>query len=57
MSINVNKQIEEAMERGEFTNLPGRRQAAQAGYESLPHTTGTDGEPTSERERICAAVG
>ncbi len=23
MSINVNKQIEEAMERGEFTNLPG----------------------------------
>jgi DnaJ family protein C protein 28 len=23
MSINVNKQIEEAMERGEFSNLPG----------------------------------
>ena len=23
MPINVNKQIEEAMERGEFTNLPG----------------------------------
>ena len=24
MPINVNKQIEEAMERGEFTNLPGK---------------------------------
>ncbi len=24
MSINVNKQIEEAMERGEFANLPGK---------------------------------
>lgn len=24
MPINVNKQIEEAMERGEFSNLPGK---------------------------------
>ena len=24
MPINVNKQIEEAMERGEFANLPGK---------------------------------
>lgn len=37
MVINVDKQIEEAMERGEFTNLPGRGKPLK--LETIPYLT------------------
>ena len=37
MPINVNKQIEEAMERGEFANLPGRGQPLK--FDTNPYLT------------------
>ena len=56
MPINVSKQIEAAMERGESTNLPGERQTAQVGYESLPDPASPNGEPTLEREWVRASM-
>ena len=37
MPINVNKQIEEAMERGEFANLPGRGKPLK--FDTNPYLT------------------
>ena len=57
MPINANKQIEEAMERGEFADLPGKGKPLK--LDTNPYLTppGTHGQPTPERERIRATLG